>query len=168
MPDCIHCLFGILYWPFYPRKSIRKMPSLFLPPMISGSFLMNWIAAQGWRHSGIETDEDDYRDQVKDFDNLSLPPPLDSRKDRAMTPDCMIKTDWTKFRCSSYNEARYWFVFRRSTLCAWDIEKWNGTVIFDTKGVLDLAVIIQYPQYWGTKSREQRFSRLFGVSCPAG
>lgn len=39
---------------------------------------------------------------------------------------------------------------------------------FDTKGVLDLAVIIQYPQYWGTKSREQRFSRLFGVSCPAG
>ena len=58
------------------------------------------------------------RDQVKDFDNLSLPPPLDSRKDRAMTPDCMIKTDWTKFRCSSYNEARYWFVFRRSTLCA--------------------------------------------------
>ena len=28
--------------------------------------------------------------------------------------------------------------------------------------------IIQYPQYWGTKSREQRFSRLFGVSCPAG
>ncbi len=31
-----------------------------------------------------------------------------------------------------------------------------------------MAVIIQYPQYWGTKSREQRFSRLFGVSCPAG
>ena len=58
------------------------------------------------------------RDRVKDFDNLSLPPPLDSRKDRAMTPDCMIKTDWTKFRCSSYNEARYWFVFRKSTLCA--------------------------------------------------
>lgn len=27
---------------------------------------------------------------------MSLPPPLDSRKDRAMTPDCMIKTDWTK------------------------------------------------------------------------
>ena len=58
------------------------------------------------------------REQVKDFDNLSLPPPLDSRKDRAMTPDCMIKTDWTKFRGSSYNEARYWFVFRKSTLCA--------------------------------------------------
>ncbi|MCQ4989420.1 hypothetical protein PM027_17275 [[Clostridium] symbiosum] len=58
------------------------------------------------------------RERVKDFDNLSLPPPLDSRKDRAMTPDCMIKTDWTKFRCSSYNEARYWFVFRKSTLCA--------------------------------------------------
>lgn len=37
------------------------------------------------------------RERVKDFDNLSLPPPLDSRKDRAMTPDCMIKTDWTKF-----------------------------------------------------------------------
>lgn len=58
------------------------------------------------------------RDQVKDFDNLSLPPPLDSRKDRAMTPDCMIKTDWTKFRCSSYNEARYWFVFM----------KWNSNI----------------------------------------